>query len=178
VANQTNYGNYQVDPGGAMSFLRRNNTPSTYNWLSNAGALTVNGGTMWMGANVWQAGAGHITVTGNGVLTLTGTTDGGTIQINSGMLNFAPTQFAPGPVGASNLKSSISFTGQTGEINLGEAIQSATYDATGNDIKVMVPWKGNHVQAADFHLAGSYAANQFTYDLSKGLIDFHRTPTS
>jgi hypothetical protein len=176
--DQVNYGNYQVDPGGGMTFYSGNHTPATYNWMGNFGALTVNGGTMWMGANVWQAGAGNITVTGNGVLTLTGETDGGTIQINSGMLTFAPTQFTPGPIGASKLNSNISFTGQSGEINLGEAIRSATYNAATNDIRVMVPWKGYQVQAADFHLAGSYAANQFTYDLSKGLIDFHRTPTA
>lgn len=176
--NETNYGTYQVDPGGAMSFSSGNNTPATYNTIGNAGNLLVNGGVMYVGANIAQTSTGKLTITNNGDLTLTGKTGGGTIQINSGMLNFAPTQFAPGPIGASGLSTPIAFTGASGEIDMGEAILSATYRAATNDIQVMVPWEGGQVQAADFHLSGAYTASEFTFDTSKGTIMFHHTATT
>ena len=57
----------------------------------------ANGGTMFIGANVEQTRTGTTTITNNGPPTLAGKYDGGTIKINSGMLNFSPTQFTPGP---------------------------------------------------------------------------------
>jgi hypothetical protein len=173
--DEVNYGLYQVDPGGAMSFSSGNNTPTTYNSLINVGNITVNGGTMYVGANIAQPDSGKITITNNGNLTLTGTTTGGTIQINSGMLNFAPTQFAPGPIGASNLGTPIAFTGDSGEIDLGEAILSATFRPDTNDLLVAVPWKGGQLYAADFHLSGAYSASNFTVDAAKGAIMYHHT---
>jgi hypothetical protein len=171
--DQINYGSFQVDPGGGISFSSGDNTPSTFNTLINRGSLVVNGGAMYVGANVKQGGAGKTIVTNNGALTLAGKFDGGTIDIHSGMLNFAPAQFTPGPYTASEMTASIAFTGQTGEIDLGEAV-TATYRAATNDIQVMVPWEGGTVQAADFHLVGSYTASEFSFG-SNGQIYFNHS---
>jgi hypothetical protein len=74
---------------------------------------------------------------------------------------------------ASELKSTIGFTGQTGEIDLGEAVKAA-YRPSTNDILVTAPWKGGTVQVADFHLVGHYTANEFTFG-NNGQIYFHHT---
>jgi hypothetical protein len=171
--DQTNYGSFQVDPGGIMVFNSGSNTPSTFNTFTNAGNFVVNGGVMDFNANVEQTRTGVTTVTNYGVLSLAGKFDGGTIKINSGMLNFAPTQFTPGPTAASELTAPIQFTGKSGEIDLGEAV-TAAYRPDHNDILVMAPWKGGKVQAADFHLLGSYTASDFTFG-TNGQIYYHHS---
>lgn len=173
--DQTNAGNFQVDPGGKMYFLSGDNTPDTFNTLTNRGGLIVNGGSMYISADVSQSRGGQTVVTNNGTLTLAGKFDGGTINIHSGILNFvaSPAFESPGPYAASELTASIAFTGQTGEIDLGEAV-TATYRADTNDIQVMVPWEGGQVQAADIHLAGNYTASEFAFG-SNGQIYFHHS---
>jgi hypothetical protein len=175
---EQNYGMYQVDPGGKMMFLSGGYTPATFDTMTNLGNIFVNGGLMYMAADVSQIYAGKTTIAGGGTLTLAGKYDGGTIEINAGTLNFIPTPTDPVPYSASELNSSIAFTGQSGEIDLGEAILSATYRPDTNDIQVMVPWKGDQAQAADFHLdggPGSYSASNFDVNTQTGQIIYHKT---
>jgi hypothetical protein len=175
--DQQNYGVYQTDPGGRMMFLSGDGHPETFKTLTNFGNIFVNGGLTYMSTNVVQADAAKTTISGGGTLTLAGTYSGGTIEINSGTLNFIPDHNRPGPYSASELKSDIMFTGDGGKIDLGEAILSANYNPDTNDLVVLVPWKGGPgARAADFHLAGgagAYSAANFDVDQKLGTITYH-----
>jgi hypothetical protein len=141
----------------------------------NLGVLDADGGSVDAQTNILQSQSGVISVTNGGTLTLSGATDGGTIKIDSGMLDFGGTgPDGPNPYGAWNFNSTVDFTGPSATLDFGENI-SATYQAGSNDLQVSLPYAGGTVEH-QIQLAGAYTANEFT--VSGSQILFNAQPTS
>jgi hypothetical protein len=170
--DQTNYGTFKVDSGGTMTLSFGDSTSSTLNILTNAGKLIADGGIMNIDANVQQTVTGTTEITDGGTLTLSDGYSGGTIQIDSGKLAFAPSQFVSGSSAASGMQATIDFTGSDGEIDLGQAV-AAAYQPSTNDILVTGS-EGSAAPIADIHLVGSYDPSNFAFG-SNGEIYYHHS---
>ena len=168
----TNTGTIEADPGGLIQLTSGGSGGSLTGTIINNGQINAVGGTIDITAQVTQSASGVMTISNNGTLTLAGATDGGTIIIQSGMLNFAPTQFAPGPYAASALTSPVEFTGSNASLNFGEPV-SEVFRAATNDLLVTVPWGGGIATAADIHLQGAYSAADFSVQGNQILYTAH-----
>ena len=147
-----------------------------YSKFTNGGTVDVAGGTMAIDENVQQGTHGLTKIEQGGTLTLSGSTDGGSIDIDSGKLAFAPTQFAPYPMAGSYLHSGVRLEGDD-VIEFGTTpVKDAVYRAATNDLLVSVPFKGGIVYAADIHLIGHYSQSQFS--VSGSDVIFHEHPAT
>jgi hypothetical protein len=171
----TNVGTIEATSGGLIQLASSGSGGSFTGTVINDGQINAAGGTIAIAAQVTQSASGVMTISANGTLTLAGKTDGGTIIIQSGMLNFAPTQFAPGPYAASTLSTPVAFTGTSGSLNFGQPI-SEVYRAAQNDLLVTAPGKGGAVAVADIHLLGAYTAADFSVQGTQILYTAHPGP--
>jgi hypothetical protein len=165
----TNTGLIQATPGGTVLFEGfGSNEP-----LVNTGKITAAGGEVAVISNggtdavgISQTPNATINVTNNGSLLLEGNVDGGTIQIESGMLGYTPAGLVPGGPGATGFDSTLAFTGAAAALSFGgesavqEAFNPATnvlaiMDPTGKTI-VDIPLANNRMyRAANFHASGN-----------------------
>ena len=157
-----NFGLIQADTGGT-AFLQQfgPNAP-----LLNTGLIAAAGGEVAVEARITQLPSGTISVTDNGTLLLAGNVEGGTIQIQSGMLDYSPAGTVPGEPGATGLTATVAFTGPSADLRFfGSGTVQDTFDAGSNTLAVMnqagttvvdVQLASNRAySAANFHASGS-----------------------
>ncbi len=136
--------------------------------LANNGQILAagGGGRIEIAAPLVQSAAGHIDIQGGATVQLDSTSDGGTINITSGMLAFGGGRIAfHGPAGATGLHSDVVLGGATAAFDFARADISAVFTAsssTGGDLSINLTGVGAPEQIADIHLVGSYHASQFT----------------
>ncbi len=168
-----NVGILQADAGGTMLL----NGQSAGSTIINGNRINAAGGTVAINSDLQQTDGAYTAVTNDGSLVLTGSTKGGTIDIQSGMLSFAPApQFAPGPTAAAELQSSIEFSGLSGSINFGVTSISDFFNPQTSVLTIDVPWKGGEAQIAHLHLTGpTYFPRDFT---TQGGVLIYHAPTN
>ena len=160
-----NFGTIQVDPGGRVQLNAYADTPATTGTFDNHGQIAINAGGVSVTGNLTQD-TGSIDITNNGSLTLTGTTTGGIIAIESGMLDFAGPQI-PAPIpylGAYNFKSTVEFTGPGAILSFGTTSGlGERYDATTDRLFITAPFEGaQQTTGLTIQLAGMYDPSQFS----------------
>jgi hypothetical protein len=164
----TNSGQIEAVTGGTVLFEGfGSNEP-----LVNAGRITAAGGEVAVISNggtqavaIKQLPNATINITNNGSLLLEGNVDGGTIQIESGMLGYTVAGLVPGGPGATGFGSTLAFTGTTADLRFYEvtSVQEifdpatnilAVTDSAGK-LSVNIPLANNHAySAANFHVSG------------------------
>lgn len=163
-------------PGAVTNITYLGATSPRGGTLLNQGTIDASGGSVTITTNLYQTPTGKVTVEQGGSLILNGKSDGGTIVIQSGMLGFAATQFAPAPYAAGFFNSSLELTGPTATIDFAGTDISEVFRPATNDLLVTAPFKGGVVQAADIHLVGSYTADEFS--ASGGKINYVAHPAT
>ena len=131
-----NFGLIQADKGGTVLLQEFGpNAP-----LINAGLISAAGGEVAVAAGVTQLPSGTISVTDSGTLLLEGNVEGGTIQIQSGMLDYSAAGTVPGEPGASGLTAAVAFTGPSADLRFySESSVQDTFDAATNTLAVTNP---------------------------------------
>ena len=104
-------------------------------------------------------------MTNNGTLALEGNVDGGTIQIESGMLDYTAAGIAPGAPGATGFDLLLALTGAEADLRFfGFQSIEAVYNPSSNALSVSdptgklivdIPLASNRAySASDFHTSG------------------------
>lgn len=173
-----NNGIIEADKNGTLAFNAGQSGSVSYGTVINRGTISADGGTITLLSDLTQSATGVVSITKGGVLNMSGEADGGTIQIQSGMLNFGEqATFLAGPASAAEFTSKLDFTGSSGAVAFGnpqikEAFSAATHSIS---IKAALPGTQNFTQIADLHLgtARVYSASEFS--IGGSMLLFHAT---
>ncbi len=167
-----NFGLIQADTGG--STLLQEFGPNAP--LVNAGQISAAGGEIAVEAGVTQLPSGTISVTDDGTLLLAGNVAGGTIQIQSGMLDYSAAGTVQGEPGATGLTATVAFTGPSADLRfLGEPSVQDTFDAALNTLAVMNP-AGTTI--VDIQLASNRVYSAANFQTSRATIAYIAQPQS
>ena len=135
--------------------------------LVNNGQITATGGgdVLEIAAPLVQGSQGRVDVMSGAALKLDSTTDGGTITLTAGMLEFGGDRVAfHGPAGASGFHADVVLDGASDTFNFERSDIALTFQATSitsADLLINLTGIGAPEQIADIHLVGDYHASQF-----------------
>jgi len=173
-----NRGVIESDKGGTITLTSLHVGPISYGTVTNYGTIKSAGGTVSIYSDLSQSTNGLVSVSKNGILNLSGEMDGGTIQIQSGMLNFGQQpEFAAGPSSAASFKSKLDFTGTSAEVAFGNPVIREAFSAATQEIFVtgIIPGTQTFGQIADLHLGTARVYSTSEFSISGSMLLFHAT---
>jgi len=136
-----------------------------YGQLVNNAAIVADGGRVEIDAPLQQAASGRITVQNGGTLRLDNSSDGGTIEIKSGMLAFGGgSRVTYGPTAARAFHSDLIFSGSDGSLDFsaGQASVRQEFRALSANAAELLVYAADNRPLADITLVGrAYSADQF-----------------
>ena len=171
-----NTGTIEAANGGNVQIGGLQQGATSYATVLNLGQINADAGFVDLQGNVVQSSTGVMNVTNDGTIELDGTTTAGTIDIQSGMLDFGgPAVQTPIEIlGAFGFQSTIAFTGSSGILSFG-TLQgiSETFDASTDKLFITAPFEGTPALGAAIQLAGSYNASDFAVSGSSIVYTAH-----
>jgi hypothetical protein len=163
----TNYGTIEAEGHATVAISSPHMFEVCPGTIQNNGLIEADGGHVDISAPLQQSASGRISIDHGGSVTLGYASDGGTIQISDGMLNFAGTSRSTyGPLAARQFDSTLRFIGKSGTLGFADGLNvTETFKAisqTQAELLVYTSYyPGDHRPLADIHLAGHYSADQF-----------------
>ncbi len=132
--------------------------------VNNGQILAVGGGDhVVIAAPLTQTHAGHIDVQSGATVEFDSTSDGGTVNLNNGMLVFAGDRIAAHPAaGASGFHSTLTFSGDLSASLIFGGQVSETFTSTGANSGDLHVFDNTGQTVADITLAGQYTAQDFS----------------
>lgn len=161
IANQ---GTMEADAGGLLTIASGVFGATTSGEVMNSGLIKANAGTVIIDTAIDQATTGQLAIAYDGVMTVAGAVDGGTVTIQSGMLQFAasPSFASPGPLAASLFDAGVAFTGTTGAIGFGDTPIAEVFNAAANQVIVTVAGSSTRIATIQLETNRTYSAGDFS----------------
>ncbi len=134
--------------------------------VNNGQILAYGGGDhVEIAAPLRQGRSGHVDIQNGATVKLDSTSDGGTVTITQGMLDFGGDRVTfHGPAGATGFHSEVVLSGASAAFNFERSDISLVFKSTSPttaDLLVNLTQVGAPAQIADIRLAGVYHASQF-----------------
>jgi hypothetical protein len=162
-----NFGTIEADGHATVSIVSPHMFEVCPGTIQNNGLIEADGGHVDISAPLKQSASGLINIDHGGSVTLGYASDGGTIQITDGMLNFAGTSRSTyGPLAAREFDTTLRFIGNSGKLDFADGLNvTETFQAISQSQAELLVYTsyypGDHRPLADIHLAGHYTADQF-----------------
>lgn len=151
-----NSGKLQADPGGMLAL-----DSMSAGTVVNLNQINANGGAVYVDSNMIMAGPGALNITNGGAALLAGTTDGGTINIQSGMLDFHNQA-------SLTFLSTLEFSGSGATLVFDGASVSESFDAAKNSLDISVNYPGQQPYMAALQLDQSHAYAAANFSVQNG----------
>lgn len=176
VQTMVNQGTIEADAGGVLAIGSAVYGATTSGEVMNTGLIKANAGSVTIDTAVVQGPNGHLTIAYDGEMTVAGKVDGGTVEIQSGMLQFAasPAFGSPGPVAASLFNAVVAFTGTTGAIGFGDTPIAEAFNAAADQVIITVAGTSTQIATIQLDSSRAYAAQDFSA-VGSTLQYFHPT---